>query len=89
MLCCAQKPTTFLPNVAVRFDYSQVTAAGATQFVSLFYTDRAATTNPTITSNLRQTVGVSPLLAGVACPQSESQAQAMMHATAPPLCLVY
>ena len=62
VLRCAQNATIFVPNVAVRFDYSQVTAAGATQFVSLFYTDRPATTNPTVTMNLKQTYGVSPLL---------------------------
>ena len=60
VLRCTQNATLFVPNVAVRFDYSQVTAAGATQFVSLFYSDRAATTNPTITSNLKQTYGVRP-----------------------------
>lgn len=53
-----QNATLFVPNVAVRFDYSQVTAAGATQFVSLFYSDRPATTNPTVTSNLKQGYGV-------------------------------
>ena len=62
VLRCVQNATLFVPNVAVRFDYSQVTAAGATQFVSLFYSDRPATTNPTVTSNLKQGYGVSPLL---------------------------
>ena len=58
-MCCLQNATLFVPNVAVRFDYSQVTAAGATQFISLFYSDRPATTNPTITKDLQQTFGVS------------------------------
>ena len=72
MLCCLQNATLFVPNVAVRFDYSQVTAAGATQFVSLFYSDRPATTNPTVTSNLKQTYGVSPLLARSTPPSAQT-----------------
>ncbi len=72
VLRCTQNATLFVPNVAVRFDYSQVTAAGATQFVSLFYTDRPATTTPVaITSNLKQTYGVSPPPPARSTPRSQ------------------
>ena len=63
VLCCPQNATLTVPNVAVRFDY-QVTSTG--QRVSLFYSDRAATTatnGGTITTNLKQNYGVSPLSA--------------------------
>ena len=55
-----QEPTIFAPNVAVRFDYSQVTATG-TEFVSLYYSDRFTTTPSNPVANLKQTFGVSAL----------------------------
>ena len=59
--CAAlQAPTDFAPNVAVRFDYSQV-VGGVTQFVSLYYSDRFTTTPSNPIANLKQSFGVSAL----------------------------
>lgn len=59
-VCCVQNATTFLPNVGVRFDYSQSVGS---PFVSIYYSDRVSTggnnpANPS--SNLKLAQGVSP-----------------------------
>lgn len=60
-MCAAlQAPTDFAPNVAVRFDYSQV-VGGVTEFVSLYYSDRFTTTPSNPNANLKQSFGVSAL----------------------------
>ena len=68
-VCCVQNHTTFVPNVAVRFDFAltgvSTTGAAVSPAVSLYYTDRTSdatltTAVKTTTVNLAATQGVSP-----------------------------
>ena len=67
-VCCVQNHTTFVPNVAVRFDFAltgvSTTGAAVSPAVSLYYTDRASdltltTAVKTTTINLAAAQGVS------------------------------
>ena len=67
-VCCVQNHTTFVPNVAVRFDFAltgvSTTGAAVSPAVSLYYTDRTSdatltTAVKTTTVNLAATQGVS------------------------------
>ena len=68
-VCCVQNHTTFVPNVAVRFDFAltgtSTTGAAVSPAVSLYYTDRVGsdltltTAVKTTTLNLAAAQGVS------------------------------
>ena len=67
-VCCVQNHTTFVPNVAVRFDFAltgtSTTGAAVSPAASLYYTDRASdltltTAVKTTTPNLAPAQGVS------------------------------
>ena len=67
-VCCVQNHTTFVPNVAVRFDFAltgtSTAGAAVSPAVSLYYTDRTSdatltTAVKTTTVNLAVAQGVS------------------------------